>query len=768
MKRFLIFTLLLSICEYTFSQDLINGHEYVDLGLPSGTLWATKNIGASIPEEQGYNYAWGELYPSENFWTKDSKNYKVTKYNSNDNLTVLEPEDDVATMMWGSTWKIPTKEDYQELIDNCVVTHDYNSAATAAQMGSKDYVTLKITGQNSNYILLPQSAILASYAGIDITYWTSSSEGTNLAYSYFYQTSTKCNRLQEYERWRSMPIRPISKFVKVKELSILPSLDLNVGESYQLETNITPFNATDPTVVWSSKDETIAKVGPNGRITAIKSGVSEITARTTDGSNLSAICCVSVHNPVTSITLDKNSVTMHVNESLKLQPTCIPIDADDASISWSSSNNSIVTVDNGVIIAIGVGDAVVTASSVNGLSAKCIVTVETTFANSISINKTALELVSGEQETLHATILPSYTTNKKITWKSSAENIAMVSNTGLVKALSTGTAKITATTTDGTEISATCDVFVTTPVVSIRLSKSSETLKVGESGILQAICTPMNADNKVVTWASSKQDIATVSPEGVVTGISRGNATITAIAADGSGVSAKCEVTVIQPVQTISLNKYTVDIKVREKDVLNAICLPDNANNKDVVWSTSNASVATVNNGEVTANAEGTAIVTATTADGTSISAMCTVNVSRHTQEIVWDQDLSSVILGGELLPLTAYTSSGLPLIYNSSNEEVATIFDFGNAIYLNASTIGITDITATQAGNNYYAPVSMTKTVNVYDPAGITDIRTDGKYIIYTLNGLKLGIFTAEEYQKLHLSKGVYIVNGKKMMMKL
>ena len=100
-----------------------NGHEYVDLGLPSGTLWATCNVGATMPEGYGDYFAWGETQPKD---TYDWSNYQycnggpstLTKYCSTDNLTTLLPEDDAATANWGSSWRMPSIDQWAELYDN--------------------------------------------------------------------------------------------------------------------------------------------------------------------------------------------------------------------------------------------------------------------------------------------------------------------------------------------------------------------------------------------------------------------------------------------------------------------------------------------------------------------------------------------------------------------------------------------------------------------------------------------------------------------------
>lgn len=115
---------------------ILNGHEWVDLGLPSGTLWATCNVGANSPEEYGDYFAWGETKKKNNYnWNTykfyKGSGFKITKYCSRstggyqgrtDNLTVLQPSDDAATINWGDGWRMPTKEEWQELLDMCWVT----------------------------------------------------------------------------------------------------------------------------------------------------------------------------------------------------------------------------------------------------------------------------------------------------------------------------------------------------------------------------------------------------------------------------------------------------------------------------------------------------------------------------------------------------------------------------------------------------------------------------------------------------------------------
>lgn len=160
--------------------NTLNGHEFVDLGLPSGTRWATCNVGANTPEEYGDYFAWGETEPKENYnWsTYRYGDYDaLTKYCNNaeygnngftDELTILEASDDAATANWGAGWRMPTREEMRELFDNC--THEWTT-----QNGVNGR---KFTGPNGNSIFLPAAGYREGSdlygAGSIGCYWSSS------------------------------------------------------------------------------------------------------------------------------------------------------------------------------------------------------------------------------------------------------------------------------------------------------------------------------------------------------------------------------------------------------------------------------------------------------------------------------------------------------------------------------------------------------------------------------------------------------------------
>ena len=199
-------------------RTIINAHEAIDLGLPSGIKWATCNVGANSPEEYGGYYAWGETEEKSNYnydwstykWCNGSEN-TMTKYCTDsddgtvDNKTVLDPEDDVAHVKWGGSWRMPTKKEQDELHYKCTWTW-------TAQNGVKGY---RVTGPNGNSIFLPAAGYRNGIAVCDRGYcgfcWSSSlysNDSDSAYYLYFYDRNYGWSNGYRYY---GLSVRPVSK-----------------------------------------------------------------------------------------------------------------------------------------------------------------------------------------------------------------------------------------------------------------------------------------------------------------------------------------------------------------------------------------------------------------------------------------------------------------------------------------------------------------------------------------------------------------------------
>ncbi len=175
-----------------------NGHHYVDLGLPSGLLWAVCNVGAKKMEEYGDYIAWGETdnhcnvddYKWGVSYNDGTGNFGMTKYNNTDGKTVLEAEDDAASVIWGGAWRIPTRTEQDELRTNCTWTWTDNYNGT----GTKGFIVASKAEGNSNYIFLPAAGFRRNSSlsndGANGCYWTSSLYTSSVGYAYSFTFSS--------------------------------------------------------------------------------------------------------------------------------------------------------------------------------------------------------------------------------------------------------------------------------------------------------------------------------------------------------------------------------------------------------------------------------------------------------------------------------------------------------------------------------------------------------------------------------------------------
>ena len=326
--------------------------------------------------------------------------------------------------------------------------------------------------------------------------------------------------------------------------------ELVIGNKLTLIATVAPANADNKGVTWESSDSNVASVA-NGVVTAIAEGVAVITVKTLDG-NFSATCTVTVTNgivPAAGVTLDQTVAELELGKTITLNANVLPANATNKAVTWISSNPAVATVIEGIVIPSAKGITVITVKTMDGnFVANCVVTVTDGVVPvaGISLNESAAELEVGKVMNLAATIAPANATNKNITWASSNESVATVTN-GYVIAVAKGTALITVTTEDG-KFTAACIVTVkesAVAVTGVTLSQTSASLQVGKTLSLSANVLPSNAANKTVTWSTSNAAVATVDNNGKVTAVAKGSATITVKTADGN-YTATCAVTVTE------------------------------------------------------------------------------------------------------------------------------------------------------------------------------------------------------------------------------
>ena len=252
------------------------------------------------------------------------------------------------------------------------------------------------------------------------------------------------------------------KEVKVTNVSVNRRyLTLEEGENYTLTATVSPADATNKTVNYSSSDSRVATVDANGNITAVKAGSAYIYAKSVDGPYAYSYVTVKAKETpqppadvkVTNITLDTRYLRIEAGEKRELRYTVYPYNATDKTLTWTSSNENVATVENGVITAIGRGSAYITATSSNGVQTSCYVDVygeaKPVKVTGIYFSDRQLGLKVGETKAASVLFTPNNATNKNVTYSSLNSSIARVDENGNITGVRPGTVYIYARSVDG-------------------------------------------------------------------------------------------------------------------------------------------------------------------------------------------------------------------------------------------------------------------------------------------------------------------------------
>jgi uncharacterized protein YjdB len=575
------------------------------------------------------------------------------------------------------------------------------------------------------------SSVVPSYAGNQTITWSSSatgvatvnSSGVVSGVSAGTATITATTADGGFTATKSITVN--SLVISVTGISsISGSSTVSIGSTTTFSASVTPGNATNQTITWSSGTPGVATVNSSGVVTSVATGVATITATTADGSYI-ATKSITVTKPVTAISDISGGSSVAVGSTITLSASVSPADATNQTITWSSSATGVATVgaSTGVVTGVASGIATITATTADGsyTATKAVaVIVPVTGVSAVSGSSS---LIAGATTTLSASVTPANATNQTITWSSSDTAIATVDASGVVTGVGSGTATITATTADG-GFTATKSMSVTVNVTGISSISGASTVPIGTTITLSASVVPANATNQTITWSSSNTSIISVnSSTGVVTGVSSGTATITARTASGNFTVTR-SITVTVPVSGIS--PVTFQLGWRRlpniNDGLNAIAsaTPVNSTNKALIWTSSNVSVITINSstGAMIARGFGSTIVSATTVDGGySNSAIFYVGAAVTGISAISG---ASVVNSGSTTTFSASVTPANAAIkiinWSSSNTAIATVDASG-------VVTGVSDGTATITASSDEGNYTATKTITVETNTSVTGI---------------------------------------------
>lgn len=517
--------------------------------------------------------------------------------------------------------------------------------------------------------------------------------------------------------------------IPVTGITVAPQiLILEESESSILTYSITPSNATNNNVIWSSEDEDVAVVNQNGLVTALNEGVVEIIATTEDGSYVSNTtvtvnAMINGEIPVEGINVSPQQILVGSGETFVANASILPSNATNKNVIWSTNDSSIATINqSGLVRGISLGTTTISATSEEGGFIGSSTVIVDNHGDDVAvvgilITPENITLESGYTHVFGFVIDPINASNKNVTWSSSNPTIASVDQNGLVTARGEGIVSITITTEDG-DFSDVSSVTVTEPIngsllaTRIFVQPQRVSLAEGESIVLSYEITPVNATNNNVVWSSGNESVATVNQNGVVVAHAEGVVEIAVTLTDGSRTSDST-VTVTTPdvddipATSIAITPEELIIEIDDTFFLDATVSPSNATNSNVVWSSTDATVASVSQeGFITALSEGTTIITVRTVDGSNLSAVSDITVLEIfdvTGVSLSPENLSMDIgdLSQFVVTIAPENATNKNVMWSSSDESIAIVDENG---LVTALSEGDVTITVTSQDGNYSA----------------------------------------------------------------
>ncbi len=500
--------------EVTFTKDTILFAKWEEIPSTGFTL-----------DQSDLRVELGDTYKlTATFEPSNATNQQIDWKSNNDFVVEVDSDGVITTLACGKTQIIATHNGYSDTIDievwvkvkqvnlsSGMYLYDTMQLSTGVEPNDASNPDVTVTSSDSS-ILSIDSNFVVTAAGVGTAkIYVTTEDNVNTTYTI------------------TVSERPVAGVQVIPE-----DATMETGDTLGLSAVVTPDDATDKSVTWSSSDTDVAMVETDGEVTAVGAGEATITAAS---GSFSDTCAVTVLQPVTSVDIDADALTLAVSGTAKLNAALLPANAQAAPVYWSSSDGSVASVDStGLVTATGIGTATITATS-NEKSDTCTVTVSEKPVTLLSLNYGKKEMYLGDVFALSAIVEPEDATDGKVIWDSSDYTVASVNSSGIVTAKGIGTCTITASTGDKSD---TCSVTVKNEpdvdVASVNIFNRSgfmAILYVGDSLDLSAAVLPSDATDQSLYWTSSDTSVVSVTSSGSVTAVAAGDATITVQAQGG-------------------------------------------------------------------------------------------------------------------------------------------------------------------------------------------------------------------------------------------
>lgn len=402
---------------------------------------------------------------------------------------------------------------------------------------------------------------------------------------------------------------------------------------------------------------------------------------------------------VEKVSLDKETAELFVGKTVALTETISPSDATVKDVTWSSSDENVAVVENGLVTAKAVGTATVTVTTKDGdKTASCAITVKDNLsAPVVSVSKNGADAAITWKQVANAASYDVFASTDGKTFIKLGNTTALSyteKNISLSMHYYKVVAKGSAYYVDSVDSNVVSINNSAVKVTKVSLNKTSASINKGKTVALTAAVTPSNATNKAVAWSSSNKKVATVNAAGVVKAVGKGTATITAAAVDGSGVKATCRVTVKIPATKVAMSSAKLYVVKGKSVSLKATMTPSNTTDK-ITWKSGSTKIATVSKtGKIKAKKTGTVTITAKASSGKK--ATCKVYVvskAAKSKSVKLNKKTASLKAGSALTLKAAMkpAKSTDTVKWTTSNKKVATVDAFGTVTAKKKGKVTIT-----------------------------------------------------------------------------
>ena len=474
-------------------------------------------------------------------------------------------------------------------------------------------------------------------------------------------------------------------------------INLKIDESANIEFSVNEDKYKKEDVTFSSDNEGVAIVDGSGNVSAISSGVANISVKLDSISkNVKIVVSESTVLP-SNLILSDSDITLTSGDSKKITFEVEPDNVTDRGIVWKSANDTIASVDSdGVIRANNAGDTVITATTSNNIVKEVKVKVEKRIieVTDIKLDKTNIKMKVGENAKINYSIIPSNATDKTVAFEYDTNYIS-VDNKGNITAIKAGVTDLKIKTNNDHSAAVRIEITSKEKVVNeIKINEGDLKITQGASKKLTITANPSDVDISKVTWSSSDSNIVSIDSNGVLSAKGLGSATIRASLSDKTAsISVVVESDVVR-VTNVSVNENKVQLKAgKTYKKLKVEVFPNSATNKNVIWKSSNSKVASVDqSGKITAHSKGKATITVTSSENSAMYQNIEVTVT-YDVSLVLEYSSKSISVGNSftLKAKVLPAEVNQKIKWSSNNKKVATVDQNGKITAVAAGTATIT-----------------------------------------------------------------------------